>query len=522
MRRIVCLVMAGLLAIGLVLTACGVPDDSDLPEQKLTIAQGTDPLTMDPHHIVDSPTASVLEHMYETLVSMTPDGELEPGLAEDWIVSPDATLFTLTIREGVEFHDGEPLNAAAVKLNLDRRLDSEAGTQMAFLVAQIEEVTVVGEYTVQIKTKAPYAPMLSNLSHSNQAMVSPEALQASWDQAVTTPVGTGPFKFQSRVVGDSLTMVRNDDYWGRAPKLDEIVWRVIPDDSSRVLALETGEVDVIVRIPPLDISRLEAAAGIDVEVAPSVRTIYLGFNVRGEGPLSIPEVRQALNYAVNKGDIVEFVLGEVGRVSDAPISPGIFGYDDIMTYDYDPSLAEDMLDAAGFPRDGGTGYRFEIELAPAVGRYYMDLEVATAAAADLEAIGIDVTLNTMDWGTYISWMLSTPEEAEIYMLGWGTITVDADYALFPLFHSEQVRPAGFNLGGYSNTAVDALLETGRTTADPAVREDAYKDAMEIIMEDAPWLFLHSESQVVGMRTHVKGLVVHVTERLLAHNARIDG
>jgi peptide/nickel transport system substrate-binding protein len=499
------------------------PDDEEPPPvaQELVIAQGTDALTMDPHFIVDSPTASVLEHMYETLVELTVDGELVPGLATGWEVTEGATVFTLTIREGVQFHDGEPLNAAAVKTNLDRRLDSEAGTEMMFLVAQIAEVNVLGDYTVEIKTTEPFAPMLNHLSHSNNAMVSPAALNVSWDEPVTTPVGTGPFKFESRVPGDRLTMVRNDDYWGTAPKLEEIVWRVIPDDASRVIALETGEVDVIVRVPPLDIPRLEADADINVEIAPSVRTIFLGFNVR-EAPLNNQDVRQALNYAVDKEAIVENILGGVGRVSDAPISPGIFGYDSIMTYGYNATLAEEMLDDAGYPRDGGTGIRFSIELSPAVGRYYMDVEVAQAAAADLEAIGIDVTLNTMDWGTYITWILANPEEAEIYQLGWGCITVDADYGLFPMFHSEEVRPAGFNLGFYANEEVDALLETGRTTADLTVREAAYKDAMEIIMDEAPWLFLHSESQVVASATYVKGLLVHVTERLLAHNAWVDG
>ena len=514
---IVAIVVVVVLILDFALRTAPPPDDEEPPPvaQELVIAQGTDALTMDPHFIVDSPTASVLEHMYETLVEMTPAGELVAGLATEWEVSPDATVFTLTIREGVEFHDGEPLNAQAVKVNLDRRLDPAAGTEMMFLVAQIAEVNVVDEYTVEIRTTEPFAPMLNHLSHSNNAVVSPLALNASWDEPVTTPVGTGPFKFESRVPGDRLTMVRNEDYWGTAPKLEEIIWRVIPDDASRVIALETGTVDVIVRIPPLEIPRLDADADINIEIAPSVRTIFLGFNT-DKAPFDDPLVRQALNYAVDKEAIVEHILGGVGRVSDAPISPGVFGYHPTMTYEYNPDLARQLLEDAGYP-DG-----FSVTLSPAVGRYYMDVEVATAVAADLDAIGIDVTMDTKDWGTYIGWILSAPQEAEIYQLGWGCITVDADYGLFPMFHSEQVRPTGFNLGFYANEDVDALLEIGRTTADPMVRETAYRDAMEIIMDEAAWLFLHSESQVIGAGTHVKGLVVHVTERVMAHNAWIDG
>ena len=511
-RMIKMVLVSGLLVVSLVAAACQevVPIEVD----RLTIGQGTDALTIDPHFIVDSPTASVLEHFYETLLELTPASELAPGLATGWEVSADGTEYTLTIRRGVRFHDGEPLNAEAVKVNLDRRLDPDAATEMMYLLPAGTEVIVVDEYTVKLVTEEPFGPMFSHLSHSNNAMVSPKALEASWDQPVAEPVGTGPFKLESRVPDDRLTMVRNKDYWGTAPKLDEIVWRVIPDDASRVIALETGQVDVIVRIPPLDVPRLDADADINIEVAPSVRTMFIGFNTARE-PFDDPLVRQALNYAVNKEAIVEHILGGIGRVSDAPISAGIFGYHPTMTYEYNPDLARQLLEDAGYP-DG-----FSTTLRPAVGRYHMDVEVATAVAADLEAVGLDVTLQTMDWGTYISGMLANPEEAEMYQLAWGCITVDADYGLLPMFHSEQVRPAGFNLGFYANAEVDVLLETGRKTADPAAREAAYKAAMEIIMDEAPWLFLHSESQVVGMGTHVKGLVVHVTERLLAHNAWID-
>ncbi|MFO7772662.1 MAG: glutathione ABC transporter substrate-binding protein [Dehalococcoidia bacterium] len=511
-RLIKMVLLSGLLVVSLVAAAC--EEVVELPVERLTIGQGTDPLTMDPHHIVDSPTASVLEHFYEPLLELTPEGELAPGLATEWDVSADGTEYTFTIRQGVKFHDGEPLNAEAVKVNLDRRLDPDAATEMMYLLGPVTEVIVVDEYTVKLVTEGPFGPMFSHLSHSNNAMVSPKALEASWDAPVAEPVGTGPFVLENWQPDHRLTMARNKDYWGTAPQLDEIVWRVIPDDASRVIALETGEVDVIVRIPPLDVPRLEAKADINIEVAPSVRTMFIGFNTLEE-PFDDPLVRQALNYAVDKEAIVEHILGGIGRVSDAPISPGIFGYQPIMTYEYNPDLAKELLEDAGYP-DG-----FSTTLRPAVGRYHMDVEVATAVAADLEAVGIDVTMETMDWGTYISGLLANPEEAEMYQLAWGCITVDADYGLLPMFHSEEVRPAGFNLGFYANAEVDALLETGRTTADPAVREAAYKEAMEIIVDEAPWLFLHSESQVVGMGTHVKGLVVHVTERLLAHNAWID-
>jgi len=186
--------------------------------QKLIIAQGTDALTMDTHHGLDAPTFTILDHMVEPLLELTPKGEIAPKLAEKWEVSPDATEFVLKLRKGVKFHDGTPVKAEAVKVNFDRRLDPKAATKYGFLVAPISSVTVVDEYTVKIKTKAPFAALISNLTHQANGIQSPESLKASWDKPVTKPVGTGPFMYKEWVPGNKFVMVRNDHYWGKKPR----------------------------------------------------------------------------------------------------------------------------------------------------------------------------------------------------------------------------------------------------------------------------------------------------------------
>jgi peptide/nickel transport system substrate-binding protein len=484
--------------------------------QKLIIAQGTDALTMDSHHVIDSPTASIMEHMVETLLELTPKGEIVPKLAEKWEVSADATEFTLKLRKGIKFHDGEPLNAEAVKVNFDRRLDPKAATKFGFLVAQIESITVIDEYIVKIKTKAPFAPMLSNLTHSTNGIISPVALKASWDKPLTKPAGTGPFIFKEWVPGNKLVMARNDAYWGKKSTLTEVTYRVIPDDASRVVALETGEVHVAVRIPPFDIPRIKANPKLTVVHTPSVRTIYMGFNCLKE-PFTDKRVRQALNYAVNKEAIVKHMLGGVGRVSDAPISPGLFGYTPTKTYEFNIEKAKALLAEAGFPKG------FETTLHPAVGRYYMDVSVATAVAADLLKVGVKADIKMMEWGTYLPFILRDKEvvEHKLYVLGWGTITGDADYGLLPLFHSGEWPKKGMAASFYKNEKVDQLLEGGRKTADPEQRKKFYKEAMEILMDEAPWLYLHSEVQVTGVSAKVKDLVVHPTERVISKYAWIE-
>ena len=484
--------------------------------QKLIVASGTDALTMDTHVALDAPTFTILDHMVESLLELTPKGEIVPRLAEKWEVSTDATEFTLKLRKGIKFHDGTPLNAEAVKVNFDRLLDPKVAIRFRFLVAPISTVTVVDEYTIKLKTKAPFAALVSNLTHQATGIQSPDALKASWEKPLTKPVGTGPFMFKEWVPGNKFVMARNDNYWRKKPLLEEVTWRVIPDEASRVVALETGEVQVAVRIPPFDIPRLKADKKLAVLSAASVRTIYLGFNILKE-PFQDKRVRQAINYAVNKEAIVKFVLGGVGRVSDAAISPGIFGYAPIKTYEYNVEKAKALLAEAGFPKG------FETTLHPAVGRYYMDASVATAVAADLLKVGIRAEIKMMEWGSYLPSILREKDQVEhkIYMLGWGCVTGDADYGLYTLFHSGEWPKKGMNASFYKNEKLDQLLDAARSTANPEGRKNLYKEALTLINEEAPWLFLHSEVQMVGTRANVKGIIVHPTERVIAKEAWIE-
>ncbi len=484
--------------------------------QKLVIAQGTDVLSMDNNHVTDSPSFAVLDHMFETLLELTPAGTIAPRLAEKWEVSADATEYTLKLRKGVKFHDGTPFNAEAVKVNLDRRLDPKAATKFDFLVKPIDSVTVIDEFTIKFKTKFPFAPMLGNLTHQANAIQSPASIKASWEKPVTRPVGTGPFMYKEWVPGSKFVMIRNDAYWGEKPALEEVTFRAIPDDASRVVAVETGEVHVAVRIPPFDIPRLKANSAITINQTPSVRTIYMGFNNQ-VAPFTDKRVRQALNYAVNKEAIVKHVLGGIGRVSDAPISPGVFGYTPINTYEYNPEKAKALLAEAGFPKG------FETTLHPAVGRYYMDVSVATAVAADLLKVGVKADIKMMEWGTYLPFVLREKEVAEhkIFMLGWGTVTGDADYGLYALFHSGEWPRKGQNASFCKNDGIDYLLEAARKTAKTEERLKLYKEAMVLINDEAPWLFLHSESQITAIRANVKGVIVHPTERVIARKAFID-
>nr|MBO2478386.1 glutathione ABC transporter substrate-binding protein [Bacillota bacterium] len=245
---------------------------------RLIIASGTDAVTLDAHRITDSPSATVSEHITETLFELTPDGRIVPHLVQSYEVSEDGLVWTLHLRQGIRFHDGTPFNAAAVKYNLERILDPANAVTFRFLISPITSVDVVDEDTVRLTTAAPFAPILAHLTHSSIGMLSPAALERYGEDIARNPVGTGPFRLKEWVRNDRIVLERNPDYWGEPPQIDEIVFRVVPEDGARMLMVQTGEADVAVRVPPDMVSVLERDPNVNVVFTPSVRTIYIGFN----------------------------------------------------------------------------------------------------------------------------------------------------------------------------------------------------------------------------------------------------
>lgn len=483
-------------------------------ESTLTIASGTDIENTNIHLVTSSPSFSVLEHIYEPLFSMSPEGELEPLLAESIEATEDNT-YLITLREGITFTDGTPFNAEAVKANLDWVLDVENAATFRFLLVvggEPAEVEVVDEFSVEITTAEPFAPLPAHLSHGSLAMVSPAALEQGADFLATNAIGTGPYTLGQWDRGERVVLERNEDYWGDAPAIETLVFTVVQEDGARIVEVEAGTVDVAVRIPPSDLARLEANPDINVEVTPGLRTIYIFFN-NTMPPFDDVRVRQAVNYAVDQAAIVEALFDGAAQVSTAPFASPIFGYSEQTPYEYNPELARELLAEAGI-EEGTT-----ITLHHPTGRYIQDALVADAVRAQLAEVGLNVELSTLEWPQYVPFVRAPLEENEVQfaMLGWSTPTVDADYALFALFHSSE-HPPGFNGAFYDNPEVDALLEEARSTLDAEARLAAYDAAIGTIWEDAPWLFLYSEIQITAIRSNVSGFIVHPDESLIATEA----
>ncbi|MFO7172468.1 MAG: glutathione ABC transporter substrate-binding protein [Bacillota bacterium] len=462
----------------------------------IVVAQGADAVTLDPHKTNDQPSSRVMKQIYDTLVEQTEDLELKPGLATEWNQIDDVT-WEFKLRQGVKFHNGETLTARDVKFTFDRLVDPETKAPAAFLLEPVQEVQVVDDYTVRIVLKYPFAPILSHLAHTAASILNEKAVTEAGEDYGSKPIGTGPFKFVSWTKGSHIELERFDEYWGGPAKAQKLTFRNIPEGATRAIELETGAIDIAYNIEPQDYERLQGDPNIQLVRDMTLSTNYIGFNVQ-KPPFDKLEVRQAINHAVNVDEIIEHILQNIGQKARGPISPLVWGaHPDLKGYEYDPEKAKELLAKAGYPNG------FETTLW--TNDNPVRVKIAEKVQADLAKIGVSVKIEVVEWGKYLE--DTAAGKHDMFILGWVTVTGDADYGLYPLFHSSQHGSPG-NRTFYTNPRVDELLDKGRQSSNPEERLQAYREAQELITADAPWLFLNVGEEVTGLAKNVKGFVMH--------------
>ncbi len=467
----------------------------------LIYAAGADPDNLDPAN-TDSNTGEAVGHMlYNYLVKFDPQMHIVPDLATQWRQSADGLTWTFTLRKGVTFHDGTPLDAEAVKYTFDRFLGPDRPLKSGLHAPIIKSVEVVGEYTVRFHLKVPFAFFLNNLAHSASGIVSPTA-HKKWGKDLTLhPVGTGPFKFVEWVRGDHVTLVRNDDYYAGKPYLDKIIVKTVREDSARVLGLEAGDYDLIVRIPPEEVPQLMREGKVRVYAEQSNRVLYIGFNVTKK-PFDNVRVRQALNYAVDKNSIVKNIYQDRAAVVPTVVGPLNVGYAPVKGYGYDPTKAKRLLAEAGYPNG------FKTTLWTPKGRYLKDYELAQAIQQQLRDVGIDAKLETFDWGTYLSTLRKPKEEAkqEMWLLGFAASTGEARWVIFGLSNCTQWGPTGNNAGYYCNKALDETVDKAVASRNVKERDAYMQKAQEILAQDPMAIYLLATKETVGMSLKVHNVV----------------
>jgi ABC-type transport system substrate-binding protein len=312
-----------LRALSVVVLAAGVFAWS--AAQTLTIALPVEPASIDAHIPTDSPSAMVTSHIFDTLYRWdSVSGQIVPHLATSATMSDDGMSWTLVLRDDVVFHNGLPFNAEVVKGSMERLFDPATAAPFAWILGITESIDVVDEYTVRFNLSSPFAPFLSHLTHSGVAIVHPDVVAELGERHYEEPVGTGPFRVVNWDRGNQVVLERFDGYWGEAPGIEQLIFRTVPEDTTRVAMLESGEVDVA-RVPAQDVARVDANPNVTVSNVSGVRTIFIYFNHTKE-PFTDVRVRQAMNHAINMDEIADFVHGGTARPSDAAIAPGIFGY----------------------------------------------------------------------------------------------------------------------------------------------------------------------------------------------------
>jgi peptide/nickel transport system substrate-binding protein len=508
MRHAARIATSCLLASLLALTALGGSASAQTGRDVFVIGMEAEPPGLDPGQALGLHTLRVTHEIFETLVT-TPDDStaIVPGLAESWQTSPDGLAWTFKLRRGVRFHDGTPLDAAAVKFTFDRVIDpahpfAKSG-KWSFVVgylSSVKSVEVVDPTTVRLVLKYPTSSLLPLLALPNCAIVSPTAFSKAPADFDTHPVGSGRYRLESWERGSRLVLRRNEDYWGAKGRPQTLVYRALPEANARITELSTGGVDIILPIPPDFVEQLEKTRSVTVYKKTGLTVWYAGFNV-DKKPFSDRRVRQALNYAVNKEAITRDILKGTGIVATGPLLPGTWAYEPaVKKYPFDPATARRLLQEAGYPN----GFEAEFWVPESGSGMQAPVEMATVIQANLAAVGVKTQLKTMEWGSYLGKLRT--EAPPMFALSWFLKSEDPDLSMYPLFLSKN-SPLP-NRSNYNNAEVDQLLLQARQAPDQGKRAELYRHAQRMIVEDAPWLFVDHEVQVVATRADVKGFRLH--------------
>ncbi|KHF41617.1 glutathione ABC transporter substrate-binding protein [Halalkalibacter okhensis] len=509
--------LSALIISTLVLVGCASEPESGTSEVQeggsLRVAVLSDATQLDPHLGADIPSANVYHgKIYETLVTQDQDMEIQPGLAEEWERVDDYT-WTFKLREGVTFHDGTDFNAEAVSATIERVLDPEVASTRASLFEMITEIEVISDYEIKLVTEYPFSPLLSNLAHYSGGIISPATIEADYDGSSSlgeNPVGTGPLKFGSWNPGQDIVLINNEEHWGGGMKVDEVVFKVVPEDLTRLAEVETGEAHIAEPVPTSDLSRIEGSSEMSLYRSEGLGIDYIGFNMNKE-PFDDIRVRQAINLAVDTDAIVEHVYNGVGIKAEGPMGPGVWGYHpDIKGYDYDIEEAKRLLAEAGY-EDG-----FETTIWTNDNKERMD--ITEVVQAQLSEIGIDVNIEVLEWGAYLE--NTGSGQHDMFILGWSNMTGDADYNQYYLYHSDTHGDAG-NRSFYHNEEVDRLINEGRQESDLEKRLALYHEAQEIEVEDAPLVLLRHTEYVAAIGNGVEGFWLHPSRIMMLDEVTIQ-
>ncbi len=453
------------------------------------------PLTMDPGDHTASLTADVLDPMYESLTSFGENLQVVPCLATRWSVDASGTRWTLELHKGVRFHDGTPFDAQAVVHSFTRLLDPHRGLAAGSrLRAVVDSVQTVDSDTVLFTLKTSYASFLSMLA------VTPIVSPAADQEGILSrhAVGTGPYKFLEWKTGEYVLEERNDQYWGPRPATAQLKWMWTSEPMLMNMSVVSGQVDIVNPLPPIFAQALARNQRVKLMQGEEARVFWMALNLKTK-PLDDLRVRKALNYATDREALVRTQLRGYGTPANSPLAPADFAYDaQIQGYPYDPGQARTLLAHAGYAN--GLTLKAVVQTA--------DADLLEALQGMWAKVNVNLEIEQMESGVFSQAIFDSPQQKaeqgiNCVFASWSAEDLDPDYQLSPLYRTRAWAPAGANLGFYSNPHLDTLLEKAAGELDTAKRTELYRQAQQIISDDAPHVLLYYSRDLAALHSGSK-------------------
>lgn len=454
----------------------------------ITVAQGSKPKSLDPHTFNEFPTLGITEHIFNTLVTLDDNGTPVPELAENFIyLSPTEILFT--IRKNVKFHNGDTLTTDDVIFSLERMME-KPGSRV--ILKDIKSVAKTSDNKVLITLHEPSAPFLANLTLPIAAIMNKNYVLAGNNVALH-PIGTGPYMVTNWGDGDKIVMSSFKDYFKGTPKNSGLIFKIITENTSRLAALETGEVDIIYAISPIDFQIVEKNPNLNLLHKTTTTTELMVLNVQKDG-LDNKNIRKAIHMAIDKAGILEAIFLNRGSIATSPINPNIFGsYQNLKPIDNDIKKAKEII--ANETKEKKLPI-FKIWTSENIVR----VQIAQIIQANLKEIGIESSIEIVEWGTFLK---KTSEGAhDILLTTWILGVSDIDTVVTTLFHSNSIGAEG-NRSFYSNPILDKEIDLARTTTDTEKRKEYYKNVQEIILDENPIVPLVYKIDGIGISNKIQ-------------------
>lgn len=456
----------------------------------LTVALNGEIDTIDPHVSVTIVGFQVYPMIFEGLVKLNDTlDDVEPLLAESW-EQPDDVTYVFKLREGVTFHDGSVFDADDVVYTYERVMDEDFGSARRADFLPVASVEAVDEYTVQFTMSAPFAPFLTKLE---TLRIVPNDSDAD---PATDPIGTGPFIFNEWISGQSITLDKNPNYWQAGlPYLDQIVYRPIPEPSTRVVELQTGNVDLLNEVPQKDVATLEEDGNVQVFRIMGVVRDHIGFNMENEMFANNPNLRKAIGWAIDRQSIADAIMFGLAVPAQVAIPTNHWGFN--------PAVA----DAFGYDLDKAKEYLAQAESVPesitvkVSPTYPNQIKMAELLQQDLAELGINLEIVQLEWSNWIQEVVSDGNyEMEIVLISGGS---DPDDFFYQWHHTGEV----FNIWRYSDPEMDELLEAGRSSTDQAARQETYYAIQEKLIEEAPLVHIIYRESVMASSAAVQNFTM---------------